>query len=135
MQDEPIIRAYRKAFPSLFSDFEDMPDTLKEHLRYPEDLFRVQTNMWANYHVSDPESFYSGNDRWDVASDPGTVGARGVTQSTDAQGNPVGPARSARIDPYYLFTQLPGQDEPEFVLVRPFVPTSAGDDAQRMTAF
>jgi uncharacterized membrane protein (UPF0182 family) len=135
MQDEPIINAYRKAFPSLFSDFEDMPDTLKDHLRYPEDMFRVQTNMWANYHVDDPESFYSGNDRWDVASDPGTVGSRGATQTTDAQGNPVGPARNARIDPYYLFTQLPGEDEPAFILIRPFVPTSAGDDAQRLTAF
>jgi uncharacterized membrane protein (UPF0182 family) len=135
MQDEPIIEAYRDAFPSLFSDFEDMPDTLKEHLRYPEDMFRVQTNMWANYHVEDPESFYSGNDRWDVASDPGTVGSSGVTQSTDSAGNPVGPARAARIDPYYLFTQLPGSDEPEFILIRPFVPTSSGDDAQLLTAF
>ena len=132
---DPIIEAYREAFPSLFSDFEDMPETLQEHLRYPEDMFRVQTNMWANYHVKDPDSFYSGNDAWDVASDPGTAGAQAATQTRDAQGNPVGPARNARIDPYYLFTQLPGADEPEFILLRPFVPTSRGDDAQRLAAF
>jgi uncharacterized membrane protein (UPF0182 family) len=133
--DEPIVNAYRKAFPSLFSDFDDMPEGLKSHLRYPEDMFRVQTNMWANYHVSDPETFYSGNDRWDVASDPGTAGAAAATQTTDAQGNPVGPARNARIDPYYLLTKLPGADAPEFILLRPFVPTSAGDDSQLLTAF
>lgn len=133
--DDPIIDAYRDAFPSLFSDFADMPGDLKEHLRYPEDMFRVQTNMWANYHVEDPDSFYSGNDGWDVASDPGTAGASAATQELDAQGNAVGPARNARIDPYYLFTQLPGADEPEFILIRPFVPRSSGDDAQLLTAF
>src|SRR3546814_2155033 len=73
--DDPIIDAYRSAFPDLFSDFADMPEALQDHLRYPEDLFRVQTNMWASYHIDDPEEFYSGNDRWDVARDPGTAGA------------------------------------------------------------
>jgi uncharacterized membrane protein (UPF0182 family) len=132
---DPIIEAYRDAFPSLFSDFADMPTTLQEHLRYPEDMFRVQTNMWANYHVEDPDSFYSGDDSWDVASDPGTAGTRATTATTDSQGNVVGTPRSARIDPYYLFTQLPGADAPEFILLRPFVPRSRGDDAQRLAAF
>ena len=73
--EDPIIDAYRGAFPDLFKDFEDMPAGLQSHLRYPEDLFRVQTNMWASYHVSDPDGFYQGNDYWDVARDPGTTGA------------------------------------------------------------
>src|SRR3546814_4636168 len=87
--DDPIIDAYRSAFPDLFSDFADMPEALQDHLRYPEDLFRVQTNMWASYHIDDPEEFYSGNDRWDVARDPGTAGAAEGTQTTDSAGNVV----------------------------------------------
>ena len=132
--DDPIIEAYRDAFPDLFSDFEDMPEDLQAHLRYPEDLFRVQTNMWARYHVEDPGSFYEGNDYWDVARDPGTAGAGEGTEVTNSQGETVS-TRDARIDPYYLFTQLPGSDEPEFILLRPFVPTSEGDDNQLLTAF
>jgi hypothetical protein len=132
--DDPIIEAYRKAFPELFSDFDDMPDGIKEHLRYPEDLFRVQTNTWASYHIDDPEEFYSGNDRWDVARDPGTAGAGEATQTTDNAGNVIS-SREARIDPYYLFTQLPGSDDLEFVLLRPFVPFSEDDRSQLLTAF
>lgn len=131
--EDPIIDAYSDAFPDLFKDFEDMPAGLQSHLRYPEDLFRVQTNMWASYHVSDPDGFYQGNDYWDVARDPGTTGAGEGTQTTDAQGNVV-TTRDARIEPYYLFTQLPGATEPSFILVRPFVPTSKLDDNQLLTA-
>lgn len=132
--DDPIIEAYRDAFPDLFSDFEDMPDDLKDHLRYPEDLFRVQTTMWARYHVEEPGSFYEGNDYWDVARDPGTAGAGEGTSVTNAQGETIS-IREARIDPYYLFTALPGAAEPEFILLRPFVPTSKQDDSQLLTAF
>ncbi len=132
--DDPIIDAYRSAFPELFTDFAEMPRDLQEHLRYPEDLFRVQTNMWSRYHVGNPNSFYEGNDYWDVARDPGTAGAGAGTQTTDEQGNVVA-TRDARIDPYYLITKLPGSDDPEFVLMRPFVPTSVDDDNQVLTAF
>jgi uncharacterized protein len=132
--DDPIIEAYRSAFPELFTDFAEMPNDLKSHLRYPEDLFRVQSNMWSRYHVDNPGSFFEGNDYWDVARDPGTAGAGEGTQTTDEQGNVVA-TRDARIDPYYLITQLPGSEEPEFVLLRPYVPTSRRDDNQVLTAF
>ena len=79
-EDDPIVEAYRGAFPDLFTDMDDMPEALQEHLRYPEDLFRVQTNMWARYHVSDPQTFYNNNDAWNVALDPGTAGAGPATQ-------------------------------------------------------
>jgi uncharacterized protein len=132
--DDPIIEAYRDAFPDLFTDYEQMPDDLKDHLRYPEDLFRVQTTMWARYHVEEPGSFYEGNDYWDVARDPGTAGASEGTSVTNAAGETVS-TKEARIDPYYLFTELPGATEPEFILLRPFVPTSKQDDSQLLTAF
>lgn len=132
--EDPIIAAWRSAFPDMFSDFADMPDELVDHIRYPEDLFRVQTNMWARYHVSDPQTFYNNNDAWNVALDPGTSGAGPATQTTNAAGEPIGPVIGARIDPYYLLTQLPDEDEAEFVMLRSFVPFG-NDDNQQLTAF
>jgi uncharacterized membrane protein (UPF0182 family) len=90
--------------------------------------------MWARYHVGNPSSFYEGNDYWDVARDPGTAGAGAGTQTTDEAGNVIA-TRDARIDPYYLMTKLPGAEEPEFLLMRPYVPTSQEDDNQLLTAF
>lgn len=132
--DDPVIQAWRSAFPELFTDFEEMPDDLVDNLRYPEDLFRVQTNMWGDYHVTNASTFYNNNDAWNVALDPGTAGAGPATQTTNAAGQPVGPAVGARIDPYYLLTQLPGEESAEFVMLRTFVPV--GDDQnQLLTAF
>jgi uncharacterized membrane protein (UPF0182 family) len=131
---DPILQAYRKAFPSLFTSYDKMPDDLKAHLRYPEDLFRVQTNMWGRYHVTNPQEFYGGDDQWDVARDPGTAGAGEGTRTTDANGQVVA-TRNQRIDPYYLYTKLPGDDQPEFVLLRPFVPVAKEDDNQVLRAF
>ena len=133
-EEDPIIQAWREAFPDLFTDFSEMPDSLVEHVRYPEDLFRIQTNMWGEYHVQDPSTFYNDNDAWNVALDPGTAGAAEATQTTNAAGEVVGPARGARIDPYYLLTQLPEEDAAEFVMLRTFVPI--GDDqTQQLTAY
>ena len=70
-----------------------------------------------------PQEFYGGDDSWDVARDPGTTGAAQATRTTDANGNTV-TSRNTRIEPYYLFTKLPGRDEPEFILLRPFVPVT-----------
>ena len=69
---DPLIQAYQKAFPELFTDGSKMPDALRAHFRYPEDLFRVQTNMWGRYHIHDADEFYSQSDAWNVAQDPGT---------------------------------------------------------------
>ena len=121
---DPLIRAYQKAFPELFTDQSQMTETLRAHLRYPEDLFRVQTTMWARYHIEDSAEFYSQSDAWNVAQDPGTVaGIVNTTQTTDAQGR-VGPGAEQRIDPYYLLMQLPGEEDLSYVLLRPFVPFS-----------
>ncbi len=131
---DPIVNAWRKAFPELFTDFDQMPEDLVAHLRYPEDLFRVQTNMWGAYHVTDASTFYNNNDAWNVALDPATSGAGPATQTTNAAGQPIGPVIGARIDPYYLLTQLPGESEAEFVMLRSFVPFG-NDDNQQLTAF
>jgi uncharacterized membrane protein (UPF0182 family) len=132
--EDPIINAYRKAFPSLFKDGDEMPDDLRDHLRYPEDLFRVQTTTWGRYHLSDPDDFYNRDDRWSVAPDPGTAGVEAGTAATDEQGNTT-ETQSARIQPYYQLLQLPGEEAAEFVLLRPFIPFSENDERQQLTAF
>ena len=133
--EDPIIDAWGAAFPDLFTGFDDMPEALREHLRYPTDLFRVQTNMWARYQVSEAESLIVGTERWDVAQSPGRqVEVASVTENTvDEDGFVV--AREERIDPYYSLMQLPGEDEPSYVTLRSFVPFDENDDRRELEAF
>jgi uncharacterized membrane protein (UPF0182 family) len=138
--DDPILDAYRKAFPDLFTDYDKMPDGLVDHLRYPEDLFRVQTAAYARYHLTDPDDFYNQDDTWRVARDPGTAGADPTTAVTNEAGQATGEITAPRIAPYYQVLQLPDADgnvssEAEMVLMRPFVPYSDDDQRQQLTAF
>jgi uncharacterized protein len=137
-EKDPIINAYRDAFPDLFSD-DPMPDELLAHLRYPEDLFRVQTAAYARYHLDNPDDFFNQDDAWRVARDPGTAGADPSTQVTNEQGQVTG-AQAPRIAPYYQLLQLPTESgevsrQAEMVLMRPFVPFSEDDRSQLLTAF
>ena len=145
--DDPIIQAWRKIFPGLFEDFEQMPLDLKNHLRYPEDLFRVQTSIWARYFIDDPETFYANSVTWAVAQDPGTrITARTfvdeLTEAIAAEETATATVTrqlERRIRPFYQLLQLPGEDDLDFVIFRTFVPVSgAGDDEderKELTAF
>ncbi len=141
-EDDPIIAAYQDAFPDLFTPGDDMPDALREHVRYPEDLFRIQTAAYGRYHLDDPDAFFTQEDAWRVARDPGTAGADPTTQVTDEAGQATGEQRAARISPYYQLLQLPEGEggggispEAEMVMMRPFVPFSDDDQSQLLTAF
>ena len=108
--DDPIIQAWGRVFPDLFTSLDDASDDLRSHFRYPEDLFRVQSNQFANYHVTDPAQFYAKEDFWSipqVSSDPGQAG-----DFTEP------------LEPYYVLLPLPGQEEEgeRFVLFTPFTP-------------
>jgi uncharacterized protein len=135
-EDDPIVQAWRNAFPSLFTDASEMPEGLEDHLRYPEDMFRVQTEAWQRYHLEDPFEFYDADNAWTVARDPGTAGADPATVVTDpASGEATGETRAPRIPPYYQILQLPGETDPEFVLMRPFAPISEDDERQQLTGY
>ena len=69
---DPIIQAYEAAFPDLFTDGSRMPEEIKEHLRYPEDLFKSQASMFGRYHVTEPKRFYDASAKWLVSPDPGS---------------------------------------------------------------
>lgn len=111
---DPILQAWGSAFPDLFVDGSEIPAAIRDNLRYPEDIFRVQTDMWSRYVISDPVDLVQGDLAWSVAAQP-----RGDAQVVEGD-----PGNSTTMDPQYLVTRLPGQSEPEFVLQRAFVPAS-----------
>jgi uncharacterized protein len=132
--DDPMAAAYAKAFPKLFSGPDQVPAELRPHFRYPEDLFRVQTNMWGRYHIGDADEFYSQSDRWNIAQDPGSAGA--TPTPSPQPGAPVSAApREGRMDPYYLLMRLPGAPAAEFLILQPFVPFSEDDTRRELSAF
>ncbi|HEX7095455.1 MAG TPA: UPF0182 family protein, partial [Acidimicrobiales bacterium] len=133
--DDPIIKAYQKAFPQLFTPFEEMPQELREHLRYPQDLFELQTSMWARYHETDPAAFLSGSGRWSVAQNAprevratATETGQTTVQATSQQ------ALEQRVPPYYTLLRLPGEQEPSFVTLRTFVPFNEDDSLRQLTS-
>lgn len=150
-ETDPLAQAYAKAFPALFSDGDELPEALRAHLRYPEDLFQVQAKMFGEYHVTNPASFYSATDRWDIAQDPGTsrvssqlgrstpttgAGGTGTGGGTGAGGVvPPAPSRLQRMDPTYLLLRLPGEEKVAFTILQPFVQSSTDDRQVNLTAF
>jgi uncharacterized protein len=130
---DPIIQAYRSAFPTLFTDVSQMPPDLVAHWRYPEDLFDVQTQQYSLYHITDPVQFFNKQAIWDVATKPEAVTDTSGTTAPAGAGNNGGrsttlAAGTSPIDPIYLTMQLPGdigaQAKQEFVLERSFTPRS-----------
>ncbi len=133
--DDPIIEAWRGAFSDLFTDFAEMPEGLRSHLRFPTDLFTVQTNMWSSYHVSEPEALIIGTERWAVAQDPGRSVAAGGTAESVVGETGVITRRERRVPAYYSLIELPGEQEASFVALRSFVPISDDDSRKELTGF
>jgi len=127
---DPIINAYRKAFPSMFQDPSAMPAGLRDHWRYPEDIFDTQTEQYTQYHITDPVQYYNQQNIWDIAPSPEAAAV--TATSAAASGNNGGrnntlAASGDPIQSLYLTMQLPGQTGQEFVLQREFVPRRAAN--------
>ena len=120
---DPIIRTLARIYPGLLLPLEEMPVDLREHLRYPEDLFRLQTTLFATYHMADPETFYHREDQWQVPS----VGVSGSSTSAEP---------GARGDGFlrHMVMRLPGEAAAEFILMRPFTPRQKDNLAAWMVA-
>jgi uncharacterized membrane protein (UPF0182 family) len=144
---DPIIKAYREAFPDLFTDASRMPDAIREHLRYPQDLFKSQAAMFGRYHVTEPKRFYDGSSKWLVSPDPGSgrvstdilseaSAAVGAASGGSSNNQPQAASSSgARIAPDYLNIRLPGQKAEHFIITLPFVPVSSGNSQTRLVSF
>ncbi len=125
--DDPIVNAYRQVFDDLFKDASEMPQEVREHLRYPEDLFVVQTGMWGRYQLENVGDFFTGDLQWEVADNSDhESGGVALTRAdpTDPTNVRRVPDRNRPVDPYYQVTQLPDEDEPSFIISRPFVPSA-----------
>ena len=135
-ETDPILRTWEKIYPGSVEPVSAISGDLMSHLRYPEDMFKVQRNLLATYHVTDAAGFYSGGDRWRLAEETSTHGAASSSDSStrvDAAGNPV-PAPTALQPPYYLTMQMPGQDSAEFSLTSVFVPGGGGEGRREAMA-
>ncbi|MDP1794265.1 MAG: UPF0182 family protein, partial [Acidimicrobiales bacterium] len=114
-----------------------MPEDLEAHLRYPEDLFKIQTTMFGRYQLTDPDEFFSAAEAWNVAPDPGTSSASASSTATTgtATATPITRAADDRMEPYYVLTRLPTDKGAEFQILQPFVPRSSNDSRKNLTAF
>lgn len=107
---DPLIQTYQRIFPGLFKPLTDMPADLQQHIRYPEDLFLVQAQLYRAYHMDTPEVFYNREDLWQFPRQAAAI---------DSVGNRDVP----RMAPYYMIMRLPGEARAELVLMLPMVPS------------
>lgn len=114
-QKDPVVEVYKNIFPQLFRNFEQMPEDLKEHIRYPKDLFQVQAEIYSTYHMMDPDVFYNKEDYWDIP-------------------NELYGEDEIRMEPYYIITKLPGHEKEEFILMTPFTPNTKNNMIAWMAA-
>ncbi|MBU4562060.1 UPF0182 family protein [bacterium] len=104
-QKDPVVEVYKNIFPQLFKNFDQMPEDLKEHIRYPKDLFQVQAELYSTYHMMDPDVFYNKEDYWSIP-------------------NELYGEDEIKMEPYYIIAKLPGHEREEFILMTPFTPST-----------
>jgi len=102
--NDPLIQTYQKIYPKLFKPFSEMPNFLKAHIRYPTDLFEIQTKMYSVYHMLDPKVFYNQEDYWEVP-------------------NEIYNDQEQKMFPYYIIMRLPKTKNEEFILMLPLTPS------------
>lgn len=116
-EKDPVLATWSKAFPGTVQAKSKISKDLLSHIRYPEDIFRVQREILSEYHVKTAAAFYGGQDFWRVPRDPSTFGANAGAQP-----------------PYYLTLQMPGDKKPEFALTTPFVPRGGRENLSAFAA-
>ena len=104
-ESDSIIRTYERIFPDLFLPQGDMPESLRAHVRYPQDLFRIQAEKYIRYHMQVPQNFYNNEDLWAVA------------EEKFGQGDAL-----QQVEPYFVIMKLPGEVKEEFVMLLPYTP-------------
>ncbi|MBK9316552.1 MAG: UPF0182 family protein [Acidobacteria bacterium] len=114
--NDPLIQTWSRIFPGILKPLDEMSADLRSHLRYPEDIFRVQTAVYSTYHMDQPQIFYNKEDQWEI---PSFSEANGQAQS---------------MEPYYTIMKLPGEQNEEFILMLPFTPRRKDNLASWMVA-
>ena len=115
-ENDPVLQTYARIFPGILKPLAEMSTDLREHLRYPEDIFRIQTQVYATYHMDQTQVFYNKEDQWEIAS------------ANDRDGQPEW------MEPYYTIMKLPEATREEFLVMLPFVPKNKQNLAAWMVA-
>ncbi|MBI2622911.1 MAG: UPF0182 family protein [Candidatus Levybacteria bacterium] len=119
--DDPIIKTYAKIFPKTFLPLSDLPKSLTAHLRYPEDIFTLQTAIYTVYHMDDPQIFYNKEDQWEIPA---------ISSGSEEQ---IGDSAGA-MAPRHLIMKLPGEKIEEYILMLPFTPRAKDNLSAWMVA-
>ncbi|MGL5438864.1 MAG: UPF0182 family protein [Filifactoraceae bacterium] len=114
-KEDPMVNTYSKIFPKLFKPMSEMPDSIKSHLRYPQEMFDIQTKMYGTYHMSDPNVFYNREDKWDI---PKENYYQGENPTVDAPKTD----NIIEMESLYFTLKLPHEQNSEFVLSIPYTP-------------
>lgn len=102
--NEPLMKTFSNIFPGEFKAFSELPESLKQNLRYPEGLFKIQSKVYSTYHMKDPKVFYNKEDAWQI---PNEI---------------YGTGQQIPVEPYYIIMKLPGETKEEFVLMNSYTP-------------
>jgi uncharacterized membrane protein (UPF0182 family) len=113
--NDPIVQTLTRVFPTFLRPLSEMPEGLRQHVRYPEGIFQIQASVYSTYHMTNPAVFYNKEDQWEVPSID--------------RGN-----ESARMEPYYTMIKLPGETRAEFIQMLPFTPRRRDNLASWMVA-
>ncbi|MDE0674206.1 MAG: UPF0182 family protein, partial [bacterium] len=120
---DPLVAAWQRVYPELFRDAGEIPQGLREHFRYPQDLFKIQSELYLDYHMVDVTQFFQRNDAWSIPSDPSTIRRLELLR-----GDLIGGADGTIVQylremlPYYLLMTLPGEEDTSYVLLQPYNP-------------
>jgi len=112
---DPILKAWQNIFPTSLKPFSEMSGDVMSHVRYPEDLFKVQRELLGRYHVTNPDSFFKSDEVWSVPADPTAETATDVKQP-----------------PFYMSLQMPDQEKPAFQLTSSFIPQIVNGNARNV---
>jgi len=126
--EDPIIKTYANIFPSVFRPLSEIPKSLVPHLRYPEDIFTLQTAVYSVYHMDDPQIFYNKEDQWEIP-----------VIASEGEGALAGPSagRAGKIPPMqprHIIMKLPGEKQEEYILMLPFTPRAKDNLSAWMVA-
>ena len=122
-ESDPLVAAWQRVYPDLFTDASEIPEGLREHFRYPQDLFKIQSELYLDYHMVDVTQFFQRNDAWSIPSDPSTIRRIELLRG-DLIGGPDGSIVQylREMLPYYLLMTLPGEEDTSYVLLQPYNP-------------
>ncbi len=134
---DPLLQAYRAAFPNMFKPMSAMESAVRTHLRYPQDLFSIQAATLGRYHITTPSSFYNASDRWEISPTAGAGSPNqslSYTKTRDSAGNVIN-VNLSPMDPLYQVMALPGETKQQLLLSASFVPAGNSSTVQSLRAF